>query len=116
MTAYTDYLEDIEKRKQLGLHPKPIDDAELAAELIAQIKDPGHEHRGASLEFLIYNTLPGTTGAAREKAAFLKAIIQKQQVVDEISPAFAFELLSHMQGFQDPPAKKVQQCKSPDQA
>ncbi|MEO1203091.1 MAG: aconitase family protein, partial [Pseudomonadota bacterium] len=98
MSAYTDYLEDIEKRKQLGLHPKPIDDAELAAELIAQIKEPDHEHRAASLEFLIYNTLPGTTGAAREKAAFLKAVIQGQQVLDEVTPAFALELLSHMQG------------------
>jgi len=98
MTAFTAYLEDIENRKQQGLHPKPIDDAELTAELIAQIKDPDNEHRAASLEFLIYNTLPGTTGAAREKSAFLKQIIEKRVEVEEITPAFALELLSHMQG------------------
>ncbi|MEO0617128.1 MAG: bifunctional aconitate hydratase 2/2-methylisocitrate dehydratase [Pseudomonadota bacterium] len=98
MSAFTDYLEDIESRKNQGLHPKPIDDAALTAELIAQVVDPGHEHRAASLEFLVYNTLPGTTGAAREKAAFLKDIIEKRVTVEEISPEFAFELLSHMQG------------------
>ncbi|MEM8981766.1 MAG: bifunctional aconitate hydratase 2/2-methylisocitrate dehydratase [Pseudomonadota bacterium] len=98
MGAFTNYLEDIENRKQQGLHPKPIDEAELVAELIEQIKDPDHEHRDASLNFLIYNTLPGTTSAAREKSAFLKAIIQKQVIVDEISAEFALELLSHMQG------------------
>ena len=98
MSAFTDYLEDIEKRKQQGLNPKPIDDAALTAELIAQINDADSPHRAASLEFLIYNTLPGTTDAAREKAAFLRTIVLGQTVVDEISPAFALELLSHMQG------------------
>ncbi|MEM1263829.1 MAG: bifunctional aconitate hydratase 2/2-methylisocitrate dehydratase [Pseudomonadota bacterium] len=98
MGAFANYLEDIEHRKQQGLHPKPIDEAELVAELIEQIKDPTHEHRDASLNFLIYNTLPGTTDAARVKSAFLKAIIVKEVTVDEISPAFALELLSHMQG------------------
>jgi len=38
------------------------------AELIAQIHDTGHEHRAASPEFLIYNTLPGTTSAAGVQA------------------------------------------------
>ncbi len=98
MSAFTDYLEDIENRKTQGLHAKPIDDAVLTAELIAQIAEPGHEHRAASLEFLVYNTLPGTTGAAREKAAFLKDVIEKRVTVEEISTEFAFELLSHMQG------------------
>ena len=68
MTAYTDYLLEIEDRKKRDLHPKPIEDGELVADLIAQIKDADHEHRAASLEFLIYNTLPGTTSAAGVKA------------------------------------------------
>ncbi|WP_187428109.1 Aconitate hydratase B [Roseobacter fucihabitans] len=98
MSLYTAYLEDIEKRKQQGLHPQPIDDDELTREIIAQIKDEGHADRAASLDFLIYNTLPGTTSAAKVKAQFLKEIILGNPVVEEISPSFAFELLSHMKG------------------
>lgn len=70
MSYYSDYLEEIEVRKKdLGLNPKPIDSAELLSEIIAQIKDVGNEHREASLNFFIYNTLPGTTPAAVVKAA-----------------------------------------------
>jgi aconitate hydratase 2/2-methylisocitrate dehydratase len=98
MSLYTDYLNEIESRKGQGLHPKPIDDGALLSEIIAQIKDPGNEHRKASLEFFIYNTLPGTTNAAGVKAKFLKEIILGEVAVEEISPAFAFELLSHMKG------------------
>jgi aconitate hydratase 2/2-methylisocitrate dehydratase len=98
MHLYQDYLAEIEERKAAGLHPKPIDGAELLAEIIAQIKDPSNEHRKQSLDFLIYNTLPGTTRAAGEKARFLEEIILGKSVVEEISPTFAFELLSHMKG------------------
>ncbi|MEA3404110.1 MAG: bifunctional aconitate hydratase 2/2-methylisocitrate dehydratase, partial [Pseudomonadota bacterium] len=48
--------------------------------------------------FFIYNTLPGTTPAAGVKAQFLKEIILGQETVAEITPEFAFELLSHMKG------------------
>ncbi|WP_306146282.1 bifunctional aconitate hydratase 2/2-methylisocitrate dehydratase [Roseibium sp. MMSF_3412] len=98
MSLYTAYLEEIESRKEQGLHPKPIDDGALVSELIAQIKDAGNAHRQDSLKFFIYNTLPGTTSAAGEKARFLKEIIIGDAPVEEISPAFAFELLSHMKG------------------
>lgn len=98
MSLYTNYLTDIEKRKDQGLHPKPIEDGALVSELVAQIKDLNNEYRDASLNFFIYNTLPGTTSAAGEKAKFLKEIILGDAVVEEISPTFAFELLSHMKG------------------
>ena len=98
MGLYTDYLNEIETRKADGLHPKPIDDGGLVAELVAQIKDEGNEHRKESLNFFIYNTLPGTTSAAGVKAKFLKEIILGQSAVQEITPDFAFELLSHMKG------------------
>ena len=98
MSLYTDYLEEIETRKTQGLSPKPIDQADLVEELIAQIKDAGNEHREDSLNFFIYNTLPGTTSAAGAKAGFLKDIILGQAEVAEISVEFAFELLSHMKG------------------
>lgn len=98
MSLYTAYLEEIAARKEQGLQPKPIDDAALTSEIIAQIKDPAHEHRADSLQFFIYNTLPGTTSAAGAKAQFLKEIILGESVVAEITPDFAFELLSHMRG------------------
>jgi len=95
---YTAYLEEIETRKTQGLHPKPIDDGALTSEIIAQVKDTSNAHREASLEFFIYNTIPGTTPAGRQKADFLKEIILGQANVPEITPTFAFELLSHMKG------------------
>ena len=98
MSLYTDYLSEIETRKGEGLSPKPIDDGALIAEIIEQIKDTGNEHREASLNFFIYNTLPGTTSAAGVKAAFLKDIILGDAGVEEITPTYAFELLSHMKG------------------
>jgi len=99
MSLYTEYLEEIEVRKnELGLHPKPIDGAELLSEIIAQIKDTGNEYREGSLNFFIYNTLPGTTPAAVVKAAFLKDIALGKETVAEITPEFALEQLSHMKG------------------
>ena len=98
MSIYQEYVAEVEERKTQGLHPKPIDSGELVAEIITQIKDAGHEHRADSLYYLIYNTLPGTTSAAGEKARFLEEIILGKSEVEGISPTFAFELLSHMKG------------------
>ncbi|MEL0628164.1 bifunctional aconitate hydratase 2/2-methylisocitrate dehydratase [Psychromonas aquatilis] len=99
MSLYLEYIKEIETRKNdLGLAPKPIDGADLLAEIIEQIKDTENEYRADSLNFFIYNTLPGTTSAAAVKTKFLKEIILGEFVVEEITPEFAFELLSHMKG------------------
>lgn len=98
MNTYNDYLQEIEERKGLGLHPKPIDGAELLSAIIEQIKDLDNAYRADSLNFFIYNVLPGTTSAAGVKAKFLKEIILGEEVVKEITPAFALEQLSHMKG------------------
>ncbi|MBT5331255.1 MAG: bifunctional aconitate hydratase 2/2-methylisocitrate dehydratase [Porticoccaceae bacterium] len=99
MSLYLEYTKEIETRKnELGLNPKPIDSAELLAEIIEQIKDADNVHREDSLKFFIYNTLPGTTSAAGVKAKFLKEIILGESVLEEITPSFAYELLSHMKG------------------
>jgi aconitate hydratase 2/2-methylisocitrate dehydratase len=98
MSHFTAYLDEIEIRKQQNLSPKPIEDGELIAEIVSQIKDYGNEYRDDSLKFLIYNTLPGTTAAAGVKAKFLKEIILGNAIIEEIEPKFAFELLSHMKG------------------
>ena len=98
MSAYLEYLNEIEERKGQDLDPKPIDSAELLSEVIEQIKDPSHEHRKDSLNFFIYNVLPGTTSAAVVKAKFLKDIILGEVILNEITPDFAFEQLAHMKG------------------
>lgn len=98
MSIYQEFVAEVEDRKTQGLHPKPIDSDALVAEIVTQIKDAGHKHRTDSLHYLIYNTLPGTTSAAGEKARFLEEIILGKTDVEEISPTFAFELLSHMKG------------------
>ncbi|MDO6759002.1 bifunctional aconitate hydratase 2/2-methylisocitrate dehydratase [Tamlana sp. 2_MG-2023] len=98
MNTYNDYIKEIEERKEQGLHPKPIDGAELLNNIIEQIKDLDNQYREDSLNFFIYNVLPGTTSAAGVKAKFLKEIILGESVVKEITPAFALEQLGHMKG------------------
>jgi aconitate hydratase 2/2-methylisocitrate dehydratase len=98
MSYYSEYLDEIENRKDHGLNPKPIDDGQLTSEIITHIKDKNSENRADSLNFFIFNTLPGSTSAASVKAKFLKEIVLGSTVVSELSPNFAFELLSHMKG------------------
>ena len=98
MSLYESYLEEIEERKGMELHPKPIDDKALTNEIISQIKDIENKYREDSLNHFIYNVLPGTTGAAEAKAQFLKEVILEKITLEEISSDFALELLSHMKG------------------
>ena len=98
MNLYKDYLNEINERKKQNLQPKPIDDGDLIKELILNIEDENNIYRKDSLNFLIYNTLPGTTSAAVQKSKFLKNIILGKTIVNEISKTFALELLSHMKG------------------
>jgi len=98
MSLYEAYLKDIEEREKIGLSPKPIDNGDLINEIITNIVEKKSKHRNKSLEFLIYNTLPGTTEAAFSKSYFLKDIILEKIKLDEITQSFAFELLSHMKG------------------
>ena len=98
MTLYDTYVAEIAARAKQGLQPKPIDDGALIAELITHITDAGSAHAKNCLNYLIYNTLPGTTSAAGVKAGFLKDIISGVVSVPDITADFAFELLSHMKG------------------
>ena len=72
MNLYNDYLNEISERKKQNLQPKPIDDGDLIKELILNIEDENNINKKDSLNFLIYNTLPGTTSAAVQKSKFLK--------------------------------------------
>ncbi len=98
MELYKNYLDEIESRKKQYLKPKPIDEGSLLKEIISHIKNNNSGYRKDCLNYFIYNTLPGTTSAAKKKAIFLKEIISNKISIDEISIDFAFELLSHMKG------------------
>ena len=39
MRVYSDYLDEVETRRQQGLNPKPIEDAALIKEIISHIED-----------------------------------------------------------------------------
>ena len=45
MSLFESYLGEIEERKAMGLHPKPIDNEALTVEIISQIKDKNNIHR-----------------------------------------------------------------------
>merc|ERR1712216_397480 len=92
------YLDEIKERKAQGLHPKPIESSELLQDIILQIKTPKNKYRKESLNFFIYNVVPGTTDAAKIKANLLKSIIKEKIYIKEIDVKLAFELLSHMKG------------------
>ena len=98
MSRYNKYLKEIDERKKLGLNPKPIDDALLLNEIISNIKNNDNKDRLKSINFFIYNVLPGTTSAAKVKSNFLKEIILEKFIIKEIPISLAFELLSHMKG------------------
>ena len=98
MELYEAYLQEIIERSKLGLGPKPIDQGDLLEEIINIILEPNSPNRNDAVKHFIYNTLPGTTGAASVKAKFLKKLILKSELLDEIDQNYAFELLSHMKG------------------
>ena len=98
MSKYLDYQKQIRDRRSFGLNPKPISEGDLLSEIIEHIKDLNHPERNASLKLLIYNVTPGTTSAADVKAKFLKDIILGKFSLKEITPYFAFTLLSYMKG------------------
>ena len=98
MNLYAAYLDEIESRKKQNLKPKPIDNGPMVEQLIKQILDKENQYRDESINFFIYNIIPGTTSAAKVKAKFLKEIVLAEVIVDEITPSFALELLSHMNG------------------
>ena len=98
MNLYEEYLNEIKTREKQGLSPKPIDDGDLTAEIIAHVKDASNKYHDQCVEFLIFNVLPGTTKAADKKAEFLKQVIDGDCRIDKITSDRAFELLSHMKG------------------
>jgi len=98
MSRFIKYLDEIKEREGLGLSPKPIDNGDLLKEIITYILDNKSKYHSLSLNFFIYNVLPGTTTASEIKSNFLKEIISGNHKIKTISVDFAFELLSHMKG------------------
>ena len=98
MKRFSKYLDEIKEREKIGLSPKPIDSRELIKEIITNILDNKSKYHSESLNFFVYNILPGTTAASTVKSKFLKEIILGNHEINAISVDFAFELLSHMKG------------------
>ena len=98
MSLYDEYLSEIEDRKAHGLHPKPVDGADLLAEIVEHVENPDSAHHDDCVQFFVFNVLPGTTSAAGLKAQVLKDVILGTRTIAEISPESAFEQLSHMKG------------------
>ena len=98
MSRFSRYLDEIKEREKIGLSPKPIDSGKLLKEIITNILDSKSKYHSQSLNFFIYNVLPGTTDASNSKSKFLNEIILGNHKIDTISVDFAFELLSHMKG------------------
>ena len=97
MSLYAAYLDEITARKAQGLSPKPIDDAGLTQEIIAQIMMRGTLTGPIACIISSIIRCPAPQCGWRESAV-LKQIILGEETVDEISVDFAFELLSHMKG------------------
>ena len=57
MSLFSEYLKEIESRKDSGLNPKPIDSANLLREIIAIIENDEGPERDLALKFFIFNTL-----------------------------------------------------------
>ena len=68
MSVYSDYLDQIEERKKQGLHPADRG-RHLVEALIANMTDAASEHREASLDFFVRNTLPGHDQRCRRAGA-----------------------------------------------
>ena len=68
MSRFSKYLDEIKEREKIGLSPKPIDSGELLKEIITNILDIKSKHHSQSLNFFIYNVLPGTTSASEVKS------------------------------------------------
>ena len=98
MSRFSKYLDDIKEREGLGLSPKPIDNGDLLKEIITNILNNKSKYHSQSLNFFIYNVLPGTTTASEVKSKFLKEIIVGNHKIETISVDLAFKLLSQMKG------------------
>ena len=62
MSRFSKYLDEIKKEKN-WFKPKPIDSGELLKEIITHILDIKSNYHSESLNFFIYNIIPGTTAA-----------------------------------------------------
>ena len=71
MSRFSNYLDEIKEREEIGLSPKPIDNGDLLEEIITNILDIKRKYHSQSLNFFIYNVLPGTTAASNAKSKFL---------------------------------------------
>lgn len=92
-----EYLKHAEKRKALGIPPKPLDAAQVET-LVELLKNPG-DNDPDFLYYLIAERVPaGVDEAAKVKADFLADIAKARTASPVISPGQAVYLLGTMGG------------------
>ncbi|MGY0159977.1 bifunctional aconitate hydratase 2/2-methylisocitrate dehydratase [Edwardsiella tarda] len=92
-----EYREHVAERAALGVVPKPLDAAQMAA-LVELLKAPPAGEEALLLDLLINRVPPGVDEAAYVKAAFLTALVKGEAHSPLINAAKALELLGTMQG------------------
>ena len=91
------YEQHVAERAAIGIVPKPLDAAQTA-QLVELLKQPSAEHTPQLLELLQYRVPAGVDQAARIKAAFLAAIINREATSPLIGRERAVDLLGMMHG------------------
>ena len=96
-TFKSNYEGAVAERALQGIVPKPLD-SESASQLVELLKNPP-DGEGKFLIDLLANRVPaGVDEAAYVKAAFLTAVAKGETKSPLVSPEYAVELLSTMQG------------------
>ncbi|NDL61261.1 bifunctional aconitate hydratase 2/2-methylisocitrate dehydratase [Acerihabitans arboris] len=92
-----DYRKHVAERAALGIVPKPLDAAQMAA-LVTLLKNPPTGEESFLLDLLINRVPPGVDEAAYVKAGFLAAVATGDARSPLLTPERAVELLGTMQG------------------
>lgn len=92
-----EYRKHVAERAALGIAPKPLDVAQVAA-LVELLKNPPKGEEEFLLDLLINRIPPGVDEAAYVKAGFLAAVAKGEASSPLISAEKAIELLGTMQG------------------
>ena len=85
------------ERALQGIVPKPLD-VEGTTQLVELLKNPPADEKQFLLDLLVNRVPPGVDEAAYVKAAFLAAVAKGEASSPIVSPEYAVELLSTMQG------------------
>ncbi|NJM32983.1 MAG: aconitate hydratase B, partial [Limnobacter sp.] len=91
------YRQQVAERAALGIPPLPLS-AQQTLELVELLKNPPAGEEAFLLDLLTHRVPAGVDDAAKVKAAFLAAILNRSDTCALVSPKKAAELLGTMLG------------------